>query len=213
MFSASALIALALVPAGLFSIDGSGVARTETRAVAGFTDVDLQGHATLQIVVGKDASVTVSGDDNLVPLVETIVRDKMLVIGWKGKRSGDAKLPLVVRVTVPTLMSTLVSGAGAATIVGVAGASFFANVTGAGSLTVSGTVTAFNAGLSGAGSIDAEKLAAKIVAVNVSGAGSVVVAPEDALDARVSGVGSIRYVGEPPKLKRTVTGIGSIRPK
>ena len=99
------------------------------------------------------------------------------------------------------------------TVYGINGSDFEVDVSGAGSVNLSGEVDRFRADLSGAGSINAKELKAKDVRVSVSGAASADVYAKDYLDASVSGVGSISYYGDPAKTKTDVSGVGSISRK
>lgn len=205
------VLAPAAALAGLFSIAGSGVEKKEARDVPAFEEIDLGGQAKVVVEVGAAAqTVEVSGDDNLVALVETKVKGKTLKIGWTAKRGADPKLPPVVKIGVPKLVAVEVSGAGSLEATGVVGPAFQADVSGAGRVVLVGATDALKASVSGAGNVDAAKLVAKRVEASVSGAGDVLVAPVDELKAGVSGAGSVRYVGAPAKLEKNVSGVGAV---
>src|SRR5262249_51760856 len=53
---------------------------TQTRTVPGFQGIELAGVLTVEATVGKPASVTISGDADLVDKVTTTVKDGVLVI-------------------------------------------------------------------------------------------------------------------------------------
>lgn len=67
--------------------------------------------------------------------------------------------------------------------------------------------------VSGAGDADTRKLKAKHVDISVSGAGDAEVFASKSIRARVSGVGSIDYYGDPEENETRVSGIGSIKRK
>ncbi len=54
---------------------GSGTAKTETRPVAGFTSIELAGTGDVQVKQTGTESLTVTADDNLLPLLTTEVVD------------------------------------------------------------------------------------------------------------------------------------------
>ncbi len=214
----ASIVVIALVAAacsgGLGSVDGNGVEQREARTVDAFDVVDLAGTGRVVVDVRPGAiAVTVTGDENIVPLVETRVDGKRLVVGWKNGKGGSSKVPLTVSVAVPSLVGARVSGAGTVEVNGIAGPMFEAGMSGAGTLRISGSVGELQAKLSGAGTLDAERLVADRVSVDASGAGSVVVAPVAALKASVSGAGHVRYVGAPPSIEKSVSGAGSVAPK
>ena len=63
-------------------IKGSGVSKTDTRAASGFRRVSLGIDARVELRQGDIEGVTVTGDDNIVPLVETVVEKGTLKIRW-----------------------------------------------------------------------------------------------------------------------------------
>ena len=63
---------------------------------------------------------------------------------------------------------------------------------------------------SGVGSIKAEKLKALNVKANVSGVGSITCYASEKIEGRVSGVGSLKYAGNPKHKDTKRTGVGSI---
>ncbi|MEM8893133.1 MAG: head GIN domain-containing protein [Bacteroidota bacterium] len=86
-----------------------------------------------------------------------------------------------------------------------------ASMSGAGSFNLSGRADLQELDVSGAGSINAEDLIGKDVTAEVSGVGSLYVHAEERIDATVSGVGKIRFKGDPDVQKLNNDGIGSIK--
>ena len=83
------------------------------------------------------------------------------------------------------------------------------NIAGAGNLELNGNADVVNITVAGAGDISAFDLQARDVNISVAGAGNVDVSVLDNLDATVSGVGRVRYMGN-PTVNRQVVGIGSV---
>ncbi len=111
-----------------------------------------------------------SGDDNLVGRVTTVVRDGRLVIDDTG--SFTTKAPMRVEVSVPSLDGVALGGAGTVTVDGVMGAGFDAELPGDGTLAVSGTVQRVTAVLAGAGTLDLHDLVATSGVVRLDGTGT-----------------------------------------
>ena len=131
------------------STGGSGVSVTDHRDVSPFARVELAGANTVEIHVGAPLSVAVTGDDNLVRRVTTVVAAGRLVIDNTG--SFTTKAPMHVAVSVPSLHGVELGGAGTVTADGVTSADFSAELAGDGTLVVSGTVRRVTAVLAGAG--------------------------------------------------------------
>ena len=190
------------------AIRGSGVAASETRDVPTFSGVTLAGAADVTVDVGGEQRVIVHADDNLLPTITTEVENGMLVVSQT--EPVDAVTPPRIEVTAPSLDTLRLSGAGDLTLEGHDLRRLDVSLTGAGTLRGSGSAERLDLMLSGAGDIDLEGLVAADVSAMLSGAGNIVVHATRSLDAKVSGVGTISYVGDPAEVQRAVMGPGAI---
>jgi hypothetical protein len=204
-------VAVALVVAGCdappstSSNRGSGVSVTERRTVAPFTDVELAGSNTVVIHVGHPQSVEVTGDDNLIDRITTVVRDGRLVVDDIGSFTTKARMG--VDVSVPSLDGVQLSGTGTVTVDGVASDDFTAELGGEGTLVASGTAARLTAPLAGDGTLDLHDLVAIDGTARLDGTGTIRVHATSTLDATLTGTGTILYGGEPTAtIHRTGTG-------
>ena len=85
------------------------------------------------------------------------------------------------------------------------------SMSGASNLTFKGKATYQELEVSGAGNIRASDLEGKEGEIQVSGVGNVHVNVSESLEAQVSGVGNIRYKGDPKRLVSKASGIGNIK--
>ena len=189
---------------------GSGVSVIDRREVAAFTSVELAGANTVVIHVGAPLSVAVTGDDNLVGRVTTVVEDGRLVIDDFGTFTTNA--PMHVAVSVPSLDGVELGGAGTVTIDGVRSADFGADLAGHGTLVVSGAVQHVTAVLSGAGTLDLHDLLATDGTAQLQGTGTIRIHTTSVLDASLTGRGTILYQGDPTVTIRN-TGTGTVTPE
>ena len=81
---------------------------------------------------------------------------------------------------------------------------------GGGSIAISGLADNVTLQNSGVGSINAENLKALNVKANVSGVGSITCYASEKIEGKVSGVGSLKYAGNPKHKDNKRTGVGSI---
>jgi putative autotransporter adhesin-like protein len=218
-----ALAAIAVAVGLLFRFDvfggspsstvvGSGVPVTQTREVAPFISVELAGSNNVVISAGEKQSVVVRADDNLVDSVTTEVQKGKLVIG-NTESSFTTKTPMHVFVNVPSLDALALSGSGNVVARGIDAEDLAVLLSGSGTLTGSGSATTLDVTLVGSGSALFGKLVAKDVQALVAGSGNIVVTATTSLDAAVPGSGSIFYLGNPPRVTKSITGIGSITAK
>lgn len=171
---------------------GSGHAATQARTVAPFTAVELAGANNVVMRVGEKQSVVVHADDNLLGRVTTRVRSGTLVIA-STPGSLNARTPMYVTVTVPTLHALRLTGAG--------------NISASGIDTPKLAVV-----LAGSGNIDAKGVAARDATATLRGSGMIMLTATRSLTAELSGTGSIFYGGSPAAVHPTITGTGTITP-
>ncbi len=123
------------------AIAGSGVSKEEARTLDAFHA--LEAGSALQVIVsvtsGAKPGVKISGDDNLVPLVESLVRDGTLILRLKDGSSISPKLPLLAEVVAGELDGVEASGAATVKVKGaVKVGRFTADASGAAQVSVEG---------------------------------------------------------------------------
>jgi hypothetical protein len=207
---------------------------TENRSVTSFNAimVDAAVNCKVQVEPGAQTSVQIYGPENYNKMIQAEVQDNTLRIYNKEDFRVDWSDEVVVKVTVPSLVSIDMSGAGTTEIKGqISGAklstdvsgvgklaiadvtvdSLDANVSGAGVLRISNGHTKYGSyELSGAGTIDAFGITHDEAAASVSGAGSINVTATQKLSTEISGVGNIRYKGH-PNLTSENDGVGAVK--
>ena len=191
-------------------VQGSGVRKTEKRELAPFTSIETTGAYELEVTCQKAASFEIEGDDNIVPLVETEVKDGVLRVTSSG--SYNTSTPLSLRISVPDLASIKGIGAGKVQISDVKNDKFEMDSTGAVTMTASGQSKSLTISSTGAGKIDAHNLRAEKADVTVTGAAGVDVFASDQLDVTVSGAGRVTYSGN-PKVNKHILGAGEVTKK
>ena len=102
------------------------------------------------------------------------------------------------------------SGVGSVYLSGLQLADFEAECSGVGSMELGGQAERADLECSGVGSIRAGELKAKSVKADVSGVGGISCYASESIDARVSGVGSLKYGGHPNQKNFSRSGVGNI---
>jgi hypothetical protein len=82
-------------------------------------------------------------------------------------------------------------------------------VSGSGHASVAGDVERLEVAISGTGTVVAERLHARRASISISGSGRATAWPGESLEARISGVGEIRYYGD-PVVDKHIAGVGSV---
>src|SRR5260370_35943501 len=107
-----AILAIALGFAGCLrftGVQGSGVRKTEKRDLAAFKSIETQGAYEVEITCQKPRSFEIEADDNILPLIQTEVRDGVLFVSAKTYSSSKS---VSLRIALPDLESFTSTGAG-----------------------------------------------------------------------------------------------------
>ncbi len=214
-------------------ITPSDVIISETRGVSGFTAINMGSFGKVILSQGNSESLTISGSDNLVPLIKTTVSNGTLnietdeninvtsfnktnmltfTIGVKDLSSltvsglGDVSMETL---STPNLTLTM-SGAGKVQLNQLTADMLNVNVSGLGSVDIAGDVGEATISIPGAGTINAPDLKIKTANVTVPGLGSATVWVTDKLAGTISGAGTISYYGNPQTDVNT-TGLGTYK--
>jgi hypothetical protein len=207
------------------SVTGSGTVKEEARNVGEFSAVRVEQGISAAISVGAKASVTVSADDNLLPLIRTEVKDGRLNIGLT-ERHINSSHGLRVTVITPELKAVEGSGGASITVEGTTGPTFAADGSGGSVITVSkvnaeqvkvstsggsrvnlsGKGKDLQVHMSGGSGVKAMDLPTASVQVSGSGGAHAEVAASQSLQADLSGGARVRVKGNPTKRDVNRTG-------
>lgn len=233
---AATMLALAVVaPAtyaggwGLGMTQGSGHFKTEARAPGHFTGVSMGLPGSVDLRIGATEGVTIETDDNLMPLIETVVENGVLQIRTNKRNIGiePRRLKIVVNAKAidrlalggsgsidsdalrgPKLAVDL-GGSGAINIKGVESDTLSIDLGGSGDLKVNGgSASKLSLSIAGSGDVNLGKLKAERASVNIAGSGEATISVRDTLDVSIVGSGDVKYYGD-PKVSKSVMGSGT----
>jgi hypothetical protein len=211
-------------------VEGSGKIVDVHRSVGAFSTLRIEGPLDVEARPGASPGVTVHADDNVEPLVESVVEGDVLTLRLRHGTRLHTHAPTRVEVQFTKLDATKQAGSGDLAVYDAKSASLHCAIAGGGDLALhhvqagqlevavagSGDVTADGQAdearfsVAGSGDVKASELAARKVAVHISGSGDARVQASDSLDARVSGSGDVAYRGHPHDVTRKVSGSGSV---
>jgi len=192
-------------------IKGSGIASSESREADEFNGVDVGGVFEVEVTAGKEYSVQVQADDNLLPFVKTEVESGVLHISTSERVNSHT--PLRVVVTAPDIEHLDVSGVSKLSLSGVKNTQLEIHTSGASKLKLEGETSDLNVEVSGASKIDAESLKSKTATVDASGASKVTLFVTERLNSDASGASKIEYAGNPANVEKKTSGASSVRQK
>jgi len=211
------------------SVKGSGNVISESRQAPGFNKIRLEDQGKVVLTQGNQSSLEVTTDDNILPFIETGVKNGKLIISHeKGKNLRPTKLNYMI--TVKDLEGVSISGSGSingneefnsdrfyADIAGsgdiaikVSANHLESNISGSGSIYLSGSTNSYDATITGSGDVDAFELQARDSSVAITGSGNCRISVADKLRAKITGSGDVLYKGY-PEIDQTITGSGSVK--
>lgn len=196
-----------------------------------FNEVKVSSNFAVTIERGDAYSMEISGTAELFEGLEVAQAGKTVEIGYEKKRKNFGANMLKVKIVMPELESLDLSGAIKAKIKGfnneslqidISGASsceldaninnLKVDISGAGNLDLKGSGDLMVVNLSGASNVKARDYQVKRLNLNMSGAGAAQVYASEQLDVEVSGVGSVKYDGNPKILNKKLSGMATIQP-
>lgn len=211
-------------------VQGNGNIKRQAREVGHFDGLafSLPGH--VEIRSGNNEGITIETDDNLLPLIETVVEDGTLKIRNKNKVNIQTRnLKIVVqareldrlalggsgsidadRVTGSRVKFD-VGGSGSIKVRKAEGQSINVNLGGSGDLKVDeGSARSLSASIGGSGKVDMTRVRLETASVTVAGSGDATLWIRDSLSMTVAGSGDVNYYGD-PQVSKSVVGSGNAR--
>lgn len=210
-------------------VRGSGVKVEKQRALAAFTSLRIDGPFDVRLTQAGSDQATVVADDNIEPLVETVVEGDTLIVRMKRDSGFTTRLSPTVRLDARALQSVTINGSGDLAVerfkaerlaLRVEGSGAVAlgvvelkelsvDIGGSGDVRVAGRAEQQQWKINGSGDVDAGALAGRAARVELHGSGDVSLGVTEQLDAKLSGSGDLSYAGR-PQLRQSVTGSGEI---
>jgi hypothetical protein len=215
---------------GTQRIVGSGQAATEKRAVGAFDAVSVSGNMKLVVRQAAAVAVQVKADDNVLPVLETVVEGGTLSVRYRRGTSVSTRTPVVVEVDASTLkalsasgsgdidldsfktpaLNLSISGSGDVRFKGLDTDNLGLSISGSGDARGDGRAAKLKISIAGSGDVKFGSLASDEVRVSIAGSGSAVVQATRTLEASIAGSGDVRYTGNATVSSR-VAGSGSIK--
>jgi hypothetical protein len=206
------LIAVVAISAGCSrpGVKGDGVIKTTNHPIADFSALVVSGGYKITWSSGKPA-LTITTDQNLLPLIKTTVSGNTLQIDSEGTLAPTKGITITL--SSSSLADVQLNGAVELTASQLSGHDLKLESNGAADISVAGSITNLEATLSGACRLNAKALKTQSATVTLNGASYGDVTVTETLNASISGTGMLTYSGNPKSVEKNVSGVGSIRPR
>jgi hypothetical protein len=211
-------------------VKGNGNVVTVTRTTSNFDGIGVGGSFDVILVKGKKGKITIEGEENIIPYVETEVTGNTLKIKYQKNINVRTTKSLTVTVTYSNIDMVSLGGSGNIfsdeilksdnfkTSLGGSGNislevdadDISANIGGSGNIKLSGNSNNFTCSIAGSGSIKAYNLNTDTLNATIAGSGNIRTTVKRKIKAKIVGSGSIYYKGNPKYVDTKSIGSGDV---
>lgn len=214
-------------------IKGNGEIKTIIRNVSDYNKIGIGGDFDVTLVKGKEGTITIKAEENLLEYIETEVKKGDLSV--KIKKGYQIRSNKKIEITIPFEEIDGVSLAGSGLIytndvinskefkLSLAGSGTMdlkisakdldTNIAGSGNITLHGNSDKFECSIAGSGNLNGYNLKSTITTVSIAGSGTIKVDALNEIHAKIAGSGNVIYTGNPEIVKSKAAGSGSIKKK
>ncbi len=209
---------------------GNGEIVTEKRSTGDFDGLRIAGNFEVILEESEEAFVEINTDENLLDFIDSEVSAGILRITQEKKLISRSTIRIIIyyhdlkeiRAMGAALIKNedylrsedleiIMEGAGAIDLKIICD-KLEVELSGAGVISLAGEVQEQELKLMGAGKLEAFDLDSKDCDVTVGGLGGAEIYVTGKLNAKIEGVGSIKYDGEPIDINTEIKGLGRIKP-
>jgi hypothetical protein len=211
-------------------IKGNGKVVTVNRTTSDYNGIGIGGSFDVKLIKGKEGKITIEGEENIIPYIETEVKGNTLQIKFKKNITVRTTKRLTVTVTYEDIDKVSLAGSGNMINEGIIKSNDFkvslagsgnitlkidtdevsSNIGGSGDIKLTGNSNELNCSIAGSGSIKAYNLSTDTLNASIAGSGSIRTTVKTKIKAKIVGSGSIYYKGNPKYTDVKSVGSGDI---
>ncbi len=211
-------------------VKGNGNVTTETRKVNDFDRVNVGGSFDVRLVEGNEGKISIEGEENIIPYIETIVKNNKLKIKFKKNINIRTTKKLVVTVSFESIDGVSLEGSGNVVVnkkikeedisFSIAGSgnikamvnakTIRASIGGSGNIKLKGSTNNLKCSIAGSGDVKAYELKTSYLKASIAGSGDIQTSVSKKIKASVVGSGSIYYKGKPKHIDTSSIGSGDV---
>lgn len=211
-------------------VQGSGKVVKQTRHLAHFTGVNLNVPGDMVLRLGTTESITIETDDNMLPLIESVIEDGVLKIRPVKRNTNLHTRNMRIVVMAKDIDRLALSGSGSIDSDALKANKLTFDIGGSGSINLkgmhaeavaisvggsgdlksgAGKADSLSVAIGGSGDVDVGRVQARDASVSVAGSGEAIVWANAGLSVTIAGSGDVTYYGD-PKVSTSVLGSGDI---
>jgi hypothetical protein len=209
-------------------VQGNGSVKKQVREVSKFSGVSFGLPGSMEVRLGSTEGVTVEADENLLPMIETVVENGTLKVRAIKKHMSLESRSIKVIVNAKEVdrlyqggsgtidadalkaqkLEFSLGGSGAINVKGVEAQTVSIAIGGSGNFKAgSGWANKVSIAIGGSGDVQLGDVKASDVSVSVAGSGQSTVWAKDSLSYTIAGSGDVNYYGD-PRISKSVFGSG-----
>jgi len=186
-------------------VNGKGYIRSEFRKTTPFSRIDSRIYADIQIIKSNISNISISAQDNILPLILITERDGLLIIST-GEFNVCSDSSVRITIYVPFIDEICLSGTG--TIRSECPVQKI-ELKGEGAIFCAGRIRNSSVELSGSGEINLSEMKLKDAEVTIKGNGIVNINASELLEVIITGTGTLYYKGN-PVITSDISGTGGL---
>jgi len=212
-------------------VNGNGNIITKTRTIGSFKKIIVGGSFDVLLVDGKESSVTIKSDENIIPYIVTEIKGNTLNVNFKKNTNIKTTKGITIIIPFEEISEVSLSGSGSITSektiktnsfsLNLSGSgnvkgleintsSLKSTITGSGNISLKGTTEKLISSISGSGNLNAYNLIVDELQSNTSGSGNLKTTVNTKINANIVGSGSIYYKGTAKYIDSNIVGSGDI---
>ena len=212
-------------------VTGSGQAASVKRELSPFHQISISLPGTVELVQGSSENIVIDADDNLLPLIETVVKSGELNIraikGVSLAHGGKIRITLNARsiealsvagsceLASARLQSPAfkgeIAGGGSITVQDLQSDNVAVSIAGSGRFEVRGAAKAMDISIAGSGDVVAPRFSVQDVNISIAGSGKTTVWARNSLSISITGTGDVYYYGETTAKEKSIDGSRRIK--
>jgi hypothetical protein len=189
-------------------VAGNGRIRTEERQVPPSSSIQVDGSFEVAVTAGSPQKLVVEADENLLPIIKTVVSGKELRI--YSDRSFASRHAVRITFSTPSLSRLSASGSTHIAATGLVSEDFSLSLDGSSEVELNGRIARLTCESDGSTELSAESLITDAARIDFRGAGQGSFTVRENLDAEISGAAAITIYGHPKQRRTHIGGAGSI---
>ena len=212
-------------------VQGNGNIKRQARQVSHFTGLALEVPGRLELRMGDSEGVTIETDDNVLPLIETVVENGTLKIRPTKRNLNLRTKNLKIVVNARQIERLALGGSGSVDADALRAPRLDIDLGGSGEINVrnldsesvavslggsgdfkagAGQARKLSVSIGGSGTVDMGRVQSDSASISVAGSGEATVWARHELSMTIAGSGDVNYYGD-PRISKSVVGSGDAR--